>query len=96
MVKDLSGPASAEAAWTNGLVAGTEGAAWLARAIRLAPEDPRIALDLARLRLGGGPEEIAQAAAEFSRVAQHYDAMQIWLGLAIARHQFPARYSRPE
>ena len=59
--------------------------AWLARAARLAPGDPRIALDLARLRLGGGAEEVALAAAEFARLAARHDVSLAWVGLAMAR-----------
>ncbi len=87
MAKTLTGPASAASAWENGLAAGAQGAAWLARAARLAPDDPRIALDLARLLLAGDASDIAEAEAGFARIAVQYDALQAWMGLALARHR---------
>ena len=70
-------------AWKRGLDEAS--IPWLERAARLAPDDPRITLDLARLRLGGGARDIAAAAEDFERVAQRYDAAAAWLGLAMAR-----------
>jgi GT2 family glycosyltransferase/glycosyltransferase involved in cell wall biosynthesis len=55
--------------------------ALLARAARLAPGDPRIALDLAAACIGSAP---ARAAALFEEVARRHDAAQAWLGLALA------------
>jgi GT2 family glycosyltransferase/glycosyltransferase involved in cell wall biosynthesis len=76
---------SAAAAWLRGLEGGPDALAWLDRAARLAPNDPRIALDLARLRLAGGREALRLAAESFARIAERHDAAQAWLGLAVAR-----------
>jgi hypothetical protein len=78
-------------AWQNGAAAaasGDQGLAlqWLQRAVRLAPDDPRIALDLANIRLGvGGAAEIARAAAAFELLISRYDVAAGWLGLMAAR-----------
>jgi GT2 family glycosyltransferase/glycosyltransferase involved in cell wall biosynthesis len=79
--------ASAETAWTRGLAAGTDQLAWLARAARLAPHDPRIALDLARMQLTAGADEAAAATREFAHLAARYDVLPAWLGLAMAHHR---------
>ena len=71
-------------AWMRGRLGGPLAEAWLARAARLAPEDPRITLELAQLRLGG---DTVQAAADFAALAQHYDTAAAWIGLAVARHK---------
>jgi GT2 family glycosyltransferase/glycosyltransferase involved in cell wall biosynthesis len=76
---------SAAAAWLRGLQGGPDALAWLSRAARLAPNDPRIALDLARLRLAGAADAVAEAEAAFARIAARYDSAQAWLGLAVAR-----------
>ncbi len=76
---------SAAAAWARGLAAGD--AAWLARAARLAPDDPRITLDLARVRLGGSSAEVALAAAALERLAARHDVLAAWVGLVLARHR---------
>lgn len=86
-MKDPDSLASAETAWARGLAAGADGPAWLARAARLAPNDPRIALDLARTRLNAGANEAAAAAVEFARLAARYDVLPAWLGLAMAHHR---------
>jgi hypothetical protein len=70
------------AAWKRGLDEAS--IPWLERAARLGPGDPRITLDLARLRLGGGADAIAAAADDFARVAERYDTAAAWLGLAMA------------
>jgi GT2 family glycosyltransferase len=57
------------------------GRRWLERAIRLAPNDPRIALDLANVCLNLG---IADPPA-FERLARRYDIATAWQGL-IAAH----------
>lgn len=74
---------AAAAAWKRGLDEAS--IPWLERAGRLAPGDPRITLDLARLRLGGGARDITAAAGDYERVAQRYDSATAWLGLAMAR-----------
>ncbi len=76
------GPESAAAAWARGLSGANDQLLWLGRARRLAPDDPRIALDLARALLEAGrPDE---AAAEFAGVAARYDIASAWTGLALA------------
>jgi GT2 family glycosyltransferase len=83
--------ASPEIAWRNGVAAasGDPVAAllWLERAQRMAPDDPRIALDLANIRLGiGGAAQIALAASAFAILASRYDVAAGWLGaMAAAR-----------
>jgi GT2 family glycosyltransferase/glycosyltransferase involved in cell wall biosynthesis len=69
---DIAGPA---AAWARG---------WLERAARLAPRDPRIALDLALKRLDDAP---AEAEATLAALAAKHDVACVWLGLALARHR---------
>lgn len=81
-MKNLDGHAAAAAAWKRGLDEAS--IPWLERAARLGPGDPRIILDLARLRLGGGADAIAAAAEDFARVAERYDTAAAWLGLAMA------------
>jgi GT2 family glycosyltransferase/glycosyltransferase involved in cell wall biosynthesis len=80
-----AGDASAAGAWARGQQGGPDAKLWLARAAFLAPEDPRIALDLARLRLAGDAAEKKLAEASFASIAARYDAPSAWLGLAIAR-----------
>jgi len=84
-MKDPDSLASAETAWARGLAAGADGLAWLSRAAQLAPNDPRIALDLARIRLNAGANEAASE--EFARLAARYDVLPAWLGLAMAHHK---------
>src|SRR6201996_1030569 len=76
--RDIAGPA---AAWAR--AGGGDGLRWLQRAARLAPKDPRIALDLALKRLEAAPRE---AEAGLAGLAATHDAAPIWLGLALARH----------
>ncbi len=54
---------------------------WLERAHRLAPNDPRLTLDLANLRLAMGDP----ADALFDGVARRFDAAPAWEGLVAAR-----------
>ncbi len=75
--------ASATAAWERGLAGGPDSRLWLERAARLAPDDPRVRLDLARLHLAAG--EAARAAIGFAAIAAQHDAAAAWLGLAMAR-----------
>jgi GT2 family glycosyltransferase/glycosyltransferase involved in cell wall biosynthesis len=59
---------------------------WLDRAARLAPEDPRIQLDLASCLIGQGRAEALEAgAAIFARLAERYEIAAAWLGLLTAR-----------
>lgn len=81
-------PASPEAAWQNGVRAGADGdyavaLRWLERAARLAPGDPRIALDLANIRLQAG--QLDRAAAAFEALTAGADVAAGWLGLMAAR-----------
>ncbi len=69
-------------AWAQGLETGRNALPWLRRARRLAPDDPRIALDLARALLSAG--QPAEAAAEFAAVAARHDIAAAWTGLALA------------
>jgi GT2 family glycosyltransferase len=77
-------PGSAAEAWVRGQEAGDLAAFWLARARRLAPEDPRIALELARHLLDGNQAALTRARAEFMEVAARYDIAAAWTGLALA------------
>ena len=84
--------ASPEIAWRNGVAAAASGNSdaalhWLERAHRTAPDDPRIALDLANIRLGiGGAVQIDLAAAAFAVLTSRYDVAAGWLGaMAAAR-----------
>ena len=70
---DIAGP---EAAWARS--GGADGLRWLERAARLAPQDPRIALDLALKRLD---------VATLAELAVTHDVAAAWLGLALARHR---------
>lgn len=58
---------------------------WLMRAARLAPEDPRIALELAQEQLRR--HDAASAAEGFARLARRYDIAAAWMGLALASAQ---------
>jgi GT2 family glycosyltransferase/glycosyltransferase involved in cell wall biosynthesis len=85
------GLASPAAAWQRGQELARQGEPasailWLERAIRLAPGDPRITLELANLRLTvGGLSQFALAAAAFESLASRYDIVPAWLGLLTAR-----------
>ncbi|MBB5372608.1 glycosyltransferase [Acidocella aromatica] len=73
---------TAAAAWARGLEPSKDALAWLRRARRLAPDDPRIALDLARALLAAG--QPAEAGAEFAPIAKRHDIAAAWTGLALA------------
>ncbi len=77
--------ASATAAWALGLSGRHDRMAWLSRAARLAPGDPRIAFDLARARLNEGTDSQELAEACFMHLAKTYDAPGAWIGLMMAR-----------
>lgn len=91
MAEPVHGAASPEAAWRKSARQAEQGdyasaLRWLERAVRLAPADPRIALDLANIRLlAGGPDQIARAATAFAALASRYDTSACWLGLLAAR-----------
>jgi GT2 family glycosyltransferase len=83
--------AAAAAAWQDGRAAWAAGdrfmaILWLERAARLAPNDPRIALDLAHHRLAdGGRAQLEEAAQGFGDLAARHDLAEAWLGLTAAR-----------
>jgi GT2 family glycosyltransferase/glycosyltransferase involved in cell wall biosynthesis len=85
------GPASAGAAWLRGQELARQGAfreavLWLERAVRLAPWDPRILLELGNVRLAlGGMAQLGLAAEAFAGLAARYDVVPAWLGLMSAR-----------
>jgi GT2 family glycosyltransferase/glycosyltransferase involved in cell wall biosynthesis len=87
----IESAASPAAAWRNGSEASgrgdhAAGVAWLERAVRLAPADPRIALDLANVRLAlGGAAQCALAGEAFALLASRYDVIAAWLGLLTVR-----------
>ena len=58
---------------------------WLARAVRLAPGDPRIVLDLARVRLGGGLADVRLAVEALEGLAGRHDVLAVWVALAMGR-----------
>ncbi len=77
-------PASAATAWANGRQTGPKARYWLERALRLAPEDPRIALDLAQSLLTGTKTELARAIELLEPLSARWDIAASWLGLALA------------
>jgi GT2 family glycosyltransferase/glycosyltransferase involved in cell wall biosynthesis len=77
--------AGASAAWSKAREGGEAALAWLIRAAKLAPDDPRIALELAQEQLRRG--ETAQAATGFASLAARYDLAPAWMGLAVAAAQ---------
>ena len=85
------GAEAPEAAWRNGTEASAKGELfaalrWLDRAARLAPDDARIALDLANTLLrAGGTERLHRAAAAFEALSAGHDVTAAWLGLLAAR-----------
>jgi GT2 family glycosyltransferase/glycosyltransferase involved in cell wall biosynthesis len=85
------GVATPAAAWRNGLAASglgdhAAGVLWLERAVRLAPGDPRLALDLANARLAlGGAAQLGLAAEALAGLAARYDVVAAWLGLLTVR-----------
>ena len=85
MTRETDDPASAASAWARGREGGADAGLWLARARRLAPDDPRIALDLARHELNQGNASAAQAA--FAALAARHDIAAAWMGLALAAQQ---------
>lgn len=61
---------------------GRQALLWLMRAARLAPKDPRIALELAQTQLQ--QSDAASAAVGFTRLTQDYGIAAAWMGLALA------------
>lgn len=75
----------AAAAWVKAREDKNRALLWLMRAARLAPDDPRIALELAQAQLQAG--EAAAAAGGFARLSKEHDIAAIWMGLALASLQ---------
>jgi GT2 family glycosyltransferase/glycosyltransferase involved in cell wall biosynthesis len=88
----LEGPASAGAAWANGRAAAEQGKfeiarLWLQRAVKLAPADPRIALELAQVRLALRTRpELDLAINELEILERTHHAAAIGLALMSAAH----------
>ncbi|OYV50379.1 MAG: hypothetical protein B7Z77_05955 [Acidocella sp. 20-58-15] len=84
--------ASPKTAWANGMMAARQGVyqtalLWLERAVRLAPHDPRIALDLARTRIAlKTPAQLRRAVADLNALAALHENIQIELAL-LTTHQ---------
>ncbi len=76
---------AAAAAWEKGRRGGALARAWLERAARFAPDDPRIGLDLARARLEA--RDFAAARAAYEALARRHDIAAGWMGMALAAVQ---------
>ncbi len=76
---------AAAAAWLEAKKGGPRAILWLQRAVRLAPNDPRIALDLAHALLQNN--ELSTARDQFAIIAERYDIEPAWTGLALAAAQ---------
>jgi GT2 family glycosyltransferase/glycosyltransferase involved in cell wall biosynthesis len=81
----------AVAAWAKAREGGPDTLLWLMRATRLAPEDPRIALELAQAQLRQC--DATTAATGFAKLAKRYDIAAAWVGLALASAQTGAMAS---
>ncbi len=92
MKKPPEGAASAGAAWTNGLEAAFQkkfeiAKLWLERAVKSAPADPRIGLDLANARIAlKTPAELDRAITELKALSITQYAAAIELALLSAEH----------
>lgn len=75
----------AATAWREAKKGGALARAWLERARRLARDDPRIELDLARLQLD--QLEFEAARETYGGLAKRYDLAAAWMGLALAALQ---------
>lgn len=84
MTKTSDDPSTATAAYLRGLRENTNDLFWLKRARRLAPDDPRIELEIARRELSAGPQGVKLAYKAFQDLAQRYDIAPVWIGLAIS------------
>jgi GT2 family glycosyltransferase/glycosyltransferase involved in cell wall biosynthesis len=88
----FTGAASPGAAWANGLQAARAGQLdaaklWLERAVRLAPADPRIGLDLANLRIRlRSPAELTAAIASLAALGNRHNEAAIELARLSAEH----------
>src|ERR1700757_625073 len=72
---------AAASAWLKARESGAAALPWLMRAARLAPDDPRIALELAQAQLRQGD---ADPAAGVPSLAHTHDIAAAWTGLALA------------
>lgn len=84
MSKQGQNLASAASAYLRGQEARPDSLIWLQRAHRLAPEDPRILLDLARKELTLAATDPQISYQRFQQLAAQHDVAAIWAGLAIA------------
>ncbi len=77
----------ATAAWHKGLAAPdpAEARRWFERARRIAPDDDTIGLSLGLACLNGG--DTAQACGFFRPIAERWDLVEAWVGLAAAALQ---------
>lgn len=84
MTKKTEDQATATASYLKGLENGPDSLFWLRRAQRLAPDDPRITLEIARRELQAGSQNSAAAFEKFKSLSETYDTAPAWIGLAIA------------
>ena len=84
MAKSSDDLSTATAAYLKGLQNGPNALFWLNRARRLAPDDPRIELEIARQNLAAGHERAGLAFTSFLRLAQTYDIAPAWIGAAVS------------
>ncbi|MBU6448309.1 MAG: glycosyltransferase [Rhodospirillales bacterium] len=84
MAKSSDDPSTATAAYLRGVQNGPNALFWLNRARRLAPNDPRIELEIARQELSAGLPRAKLAHAAFLRLAEQYDIAPAWIGAAVA------------
>lgn len=84
MTKSSNDPGSATAAYLRGTQNGPDGLFWLKRARRLAPDDPRIELEIAQKELSAGLPRAKNAYAAFILIAKQYDIAPAWIGAAVS------------
>ena len=84
MINSSDDLSSATAAYLKGVQCAPNGQFWLKRALRLAPADPRIELEIARQKLSAGSQESESAYIDFLRLAKQYDIAPAWIGAAVS------------
>ena len=84
MTKSSDDLSSATAAYIKGLQNGRNGLFWLKRAHRLAPDDPRIELEIARQELSASSQGARLAYVAFLQLAERYDIAPAWIGAAVS------------
>ena len=84
MAKSSDDLSTATAAYLRGVQNGPDALFWLNRARRLAPDDPRIELEIARQDLSAGIQRARPAYASFLRLAEKYDISPAWIGAAVS------------